>query len=103
MILPGNAGMVTDGSFIPGLPPTAPPPIQTPVTPPLPSASPMPNGPPVNGVVTPPVTPSGATTTTTGPVLMPADLRGTPDVPPTEQPQGKELRQWVIPRGKSSN
>jgi hypothetical protein len=103
LILPGNAGMAIDGSFIPGLPP--PPPTQAPVTPPLPSsASPMPNGPPINGVVIPPpVTPSGATTTTTGPALMPADLRGTPDVPPNEQTQGKELRQWVIPRGKSSN
>jgi type II secretion system protein D len=104
LILPGNAGMAIDGSFIPGLPPTAPPTSQTPVTPPLPSPSPMPSGPPTNGVVIPPpVTPSGASTTTTGPALMPADLRGTPDVPPTEQTQGKELRQWVIPRGKSSN
>jgi type II secretion system protein D len=99
MIFPGNGGMVTDGSFIPGLPPPPPATAPGPVTPPIPSGAPMPSGPPVNGVVIPPVTPSSAATTTTGPALMPADLRNTPDVPQSESTSGKEPRQWIIPRG----
>ena len=93
MIVPGSPRVPADSSFIPGMP-SAP----TPITPPIVPPTPMPSGPPLNGGSVPPVTPSAAAPEPTGPELTPVDLRGTPETPPTDQPQGKEPRQWRILR-----
>jgi len=50
-------------------------------------------------IVPPPSSPSAAAPEVqTGPTLMPADFKSTPETPKPESTQGKEPRKWTILR-----